>query len=123
MEDFLNNLTSSPLLNLAVLVIIFVFASYFLIKRIFVFLLAIFLFFVVVVTGYAILNQDIVRGWVNKNQTEQVKEKTVPKEEDNNFKSSLINAYEQLKEKVNQYFQQSQNPEPEKKEVKPKNSK
>jgi len=109
MEDFINSISATPAIALGVAVLIFIVAVVLVIKRIIGFFITLLLLFFAIVSGYAILNHDIVRSYLNSLQNGEK-----PKEEDQNLKKTLINAYEELKEKIDSLIHKSESEETEK---------
>lgn len=114
MEEFTNQILSTPVLALIIAIIIFVITVYLLIRRLIGFFITMLLLFFAIVSGYAILNHDIVRNWLKK-QTGHEEITSTPKEEEKSFKEMMIKAYEELKEKVDQFIHKSESPESQKK--------
>lgn len=96
MEEFINIILSTPALALIISVVIFIVTLILVIKRLIGFFITLLLLFFTIISGYAILNHDLIRSFL----TTYYHEQKVDRENDKNFKKNLLEAYEDLKEKM-----------------------
>lgn len=114
MNEFLQFLSSNTVLALIVSIIIFVVTLVLVVKRLIGFFITLLLLFFTIVSGYAILNHDIVRAFLLKYYVEKDQKETT-KENPSNFQQKLLDTYESLKkeleeqkEKIQEAIKQSQ---------------
>lgn len=106
MEDFLQFLSSNTVLALIVSIIIFAVTLVLVVKRLIGFFITLLLLFFTIVSGYAILNHDIVRTFLLKYYIgSEEKEKS---KETSNYQQKLLEAYDNLKKEIDEQKQKLQ---------------
>jgi len=114
MQEFMNWFTSTPVIALVVSIIVFLITLTLVVKRLIGFFITLLLLFFTIVSGYAILNHQIVSDYLQNYHQES--EAPVDKQQEKNLQEKLLEGFNSLKKEFdefqNKYMEKSSKDQP-----------